>query len=317
MLNPLSGRSFSLLYSSVQRNWLQRIRENTRAALTVSRGLASSANGAPIHLLEGHRQRTSRQGIAQAGSAFVHGAICLALLYAVSHIAKKPIGPSLSGAEPLNPLTFEPPEFESRSNRPSQGLHGGGGHSNLLPPTAGALAPHARYELAPPRLPDHQQHLLSVPVTIFDPQAPQFPPAVKELGLPWLKEMTNSAGPGNNGIGNRKGPGMGDVGGPGAGRGNDQWPYNGVSAPVTCKYCPDPTYSDEARKAKLQGLVTLRVFVGEDGRAKDIQVVQGLGLGLNERAVEAVRKWQFFPARDGAGHPVACWVLIETTYRLF
>src|SRR5439155_7613078 len=60
-----------------------------------------------------------------------------------------------------------------------------------------------------------------------------------------------------------------------------------------CLRCPDPLYSDEARQAKMQGQVTMRVLVGLDGRARDIQVTRGIGLGLDENAVRAVRGWQF------------------------
>jgi TonB family protein len=84
-----------------------------------------------------------------------------------------------------------------------------------------------------------------------------------------------------------------------------------------CQYCPDPTYTEEARKTKLQGAVTLRVLVGEDGRAHEIQITKGLGLGLDEHAEEAVRTWQFVPAMDASHQAIASWVMIETTFRLF
>ena len=83
---------------------------------------------------------------------------------------------------------------------------------------------------------------------------------------------------------------------------------------IVCLRCPDPLYSDEARKAKMQGQVTMRVLVGLDGRAGDIQ----LTLGLDENAVRVVvRGWQFVPAKDAARRPVATWITIETVFRLF
>jgi len=84
-----------------------------------------------------------------------------------------------------------------------------------------------------------------------------------------------------------------------------------------CRICPDPLYSDEARKAKMQGHITLRVLVGADGRAREIQVVHGLGMGLDENAIGAVRSWQFVAAKDAARRPVASWITIETVFRLF
>ena len=59
--------------------------------------------------------------------------------------------------------------------------------------------------------------------------------------------------------------------------------YNGVGYP-TCVYCPDAKYPEEARKAKSQGVVQLQIVVSPDGRATDIQVVRGPGLGLDEQA---------------------------------
>ena len=89
----------------------------------------------------------------------------------------------------------------------------------------------------------------------------------------------------------------------------------GVSAPRAI-YDPDPEYSEEARKAKHQGTVILWIVVGPDGRPRDIRVQRALGLGLDEKAVEAVRKWRFAPAmRDG--HPVAVEVNIEVNFRLY
>jgi TonB family protein len=71
------------------------------------------------------------------------------------------------------------------------------------------------------------------------------------------------------------------------------------------------------REAKLQGKVTLEVLVGSDGRAAKIRVVQGIGLGLDERAEQAIRGWKFVPARDAARRAVPAWVTVEAFFRLF
>jgi TonB family protein len=81
-------------------------------------------------------------------------------------------------------------------------------------------------------------------------------------------------------------------------------------------YCPTPTYSEEARKAKYQGVVVLQITVTADGRAIDIQVVRGPGLGLEEKAIEAVRGWRFKPASGPGGKPVPTVTQIEVTFRL-
>jgi len=171
--------------------------------------------------------------------------------------------------------------------------------------------------LAPPRLPDDKLHALPVPATVFDANAPELTPPVKDLGLPWMADRNNSEGTGKAGIGRGPGVTMGDARDGGSGVGNSLLPYARVATQVICKVCPDPAYSDEARKAKLQGLVTMRVLIGADGRVRDVQVTRGIGLGLDENAVHAVRGWQFLPAKDAEGHPAATWITIETVFRLF
>jgi len=84
----------------------------------------------------------------------------------------------------------------------------------------------------------------------------------------------------------------------------------------SCVYCPDPKYSEEARKAKYQGTVVLWVIVGPDGRTRDIRIQRSLGMGLDEKAIGAVRTWKFEPARKN-GTPVAVQVSIEITFRLY
>ena len=129
---------------------------------------------------------------------------------------------------------------------------------------------------------------------VFDPNAPASVPTITDLGLPWMKKDTNSTGAAKgHGIGNHPGDGMGDDDGNGAGVGDTGGNYANVVSEPACLYCPEPPYTDDARKAKLQGNVTLRVLIGRDGRAARIRLVQGLGLGLDEQALQAVRSWRF------------------------
>lgn len=88
----------------------------------------------------------------------------------------------------------------------------------------------------------------------------------------------------------------------------------GVSAPVPT-FRADPEYSEEARKAKWQGAVLLQVVIDESGIPQSIQVVRPLGLGLDQKAIEAVEKWRFKPGmKDGQPVPVAA--NIEVNFRL-
>jgi TonB family protein len=89
---------------------------------------------------------------------------------------------------------------------------------------------------------------------------------------------------------------------------------SGVSAPVLL-YKSEPEYTQEARAAKYQGTVLVYVEVGPDGFAHNMQVVRGLGLGLDEKAVEAVGKWHFKPGSKN-GVPVTVQATIEVNFRL-
>jgi TonB family protein len=88
-----------------------------------------------------------------------------------------------------------------------------------------------------------------------------------------------------------------------------------VSAPRAL-YAPDPEYSEEARKAKYQGTLVLWMIVGADGRPRDIRVARSLGMGLDEKALEAVRTWRFEPAHKD-GKPVAVQINVEVIFRLY
>jgi protein TonB len=301
--------------SSPSDPWLTRIRENFRQLLTPTGLSPSSPNGAPIHLLK--LNPTGKAGRAQTASLLTHAAIIAAILVlAVQTHTSRPLAKRMTDLAP-NRLQFSP-NIDNVSLHPSLGRAAGGGENNPLPATRGFLAPRSSVQLAAPRLPDRATPLLPVPVAILDAQAPPTVPAITDLGLPWMPADTGSAGPGKDGgFGSGKKGGMGDDEGPDAGEGNSDGPYaRGVSMPV-CNICPYPIYTDEARKVKMQGTVTLRVLVGTDGRATQIRVMRGVGYGLEERAVQTVRDWKFTPAHDAVRRPMAVWVTIEAVFRLF
>ena len=88
----------------------------------------------------------------------------------------------------------------------------------------------------------------------------------------------------------------------------------GVSAP-TVVYKIDPEFTEEARKAHFQGTVLLSVVVDAEGQPRDIKVVRALGLGLDQKAIEAVERWRFRPGMKD-GQPVAVSAQIEVSFRL-
>jgi TonB family protein len=189
------------------------------------------------------------------------------------------------------------------------------------------------------RLPKLAMQQITPPEVVVRNEHPKFsaeptvvmPPSVHlaENHLPNLGNPVSSViGPPSNGIGAAAGIGEGAGGGIGSGTGAGVGPglgagygggvYSvggGVSAPLPI-YKPEPEYSPEARQAKLQGTVILALVVGIDGKAHAIQVARSLGLGLDERAIEAVRQWRFDPAKKD-GKPVAVAVDVEVSFRLF
>jgi TonB family protein len=103
------------------------------------------------------------------------------------------------------------------------------------------------------------------------------------------------------------------------GNGKSNGPFHpgvgGVGYP-SCTFCPDPEYTKEARAKHIQGVVVLTAIIQPNGRATDIVVVKSPDAGLTEKAIEAVSRWHFKPARGEDKEPVPVIVPIEVTFRL-
>lgn len=171
---------------------------------------------------------------------------------------------------------------------------------------SGGAAP---VQQAPKLVQAPQPHPISAPTSIV--------PLTTTATLPSFGAIGPVSGP----PGNNSGTGGGS-GGTGSGSadgtcvGNDCGDGVGESAPVQI-YAPDPEYSEAARKAKFQGTCIVQIQVGTDGKVSRPVVVQPLGLGLDEKAVQAVLQWKFSPARDRNGKPVAMVVQVEVNFRLY
>jgi len=200
------------------------------------------------------------------------------------------------------------------------GTSGGGGARDPLPASVGA-PPSARPEapispatvMQPKTMPK-----LPVPESVMAPDVKIA--STSQIGDPnshfsqWL-----SNGPGGpGGIGRGCCDGVGDSDGPRVGSG-PRGIYipgrEGVSIPVAI-YSPEPTFSEEARKQKWQGRVTLMLIVGKDGRPYNVHVRESAGMGLDEQAIETVKTWRFRPARLD-GQPVDARIAVEVTFRLY
>jgi TonB family protein len=203
---------------------------------------------------------------------------------------------------------------------------GGGGDRSKFEAPKGKLPKLAMEQITPPAIVVRNDHpkLTVEPTVVIPPQvrlamnAPNLgnPTAAMPSGPP-----SNGTGAGS-GIGSGYGGGVGSGTGPGVGEGRGGGigggvfrVGGGVSAPKVL-YNPDPEYSEEARKAKHQGSCTLALIVGPDGKTRDIKVLRSLGLGLDEKAIEAVSTWKFEPAQKD-GRPVAVAINVEVQFRLY
>ncbi|HXE76404.1 MAG TPA: energy transducer TonB [Candidatus Xenobia bacterium] len=203
---------------------------------------------------------------------------------------------------------------------------GGGGERNPLKASKGRLPKFSlNAQLTPPAavIRNPNPRLAAEPTVVVPPDIHIQSPNMTAYGDPASTSLIPSSGPGfGGGIGTGSGGGVGSGSGPGVGPGHGGG-YGGgvfriggsVSAP-TCIYCPDPEFSDEARKARYQGVVVLLAVVDEEGRARDIRVARSLGMGLDEQAIRAVQNWRFKPA-ERYGKPVPVYMTIEVNFRLF
>jgi protein TonB len=203
---------------------------------------------------------------------------------------------------------------------------GGGGDRDKLDATKGKLPKLAMEQITPPAVVIRNPNpKLAVEPTVVVPPEIKLATNMPNLGDPLSKIPI---GPDSNGTGSGGGIGSGSGGGVGSGSGPGVGPGhgggfgggafhvgNGVSAPRAL-YSPDPEYSEEARKAKYQGAVVLWLVVGVDGKPRDIQIRRPLGMGLDQKAIEAVQSWRFEPAMKD-GKPVAVQINVEVNFRLY
>jgi len=181
---------------------------------------------------------------------------------------------------------------------------GGGGDRDKLAASKGKLPRFAMEQFTPPAVVVRNDNpkLPMEPTVVVPPQIHLASNNLPNFGDP-MAHLRSGEGPG-------VGPGHGGGIGGGAFRVG-----GGVSAPRAI-YAPDPEYSEEARKAKYQGTCVLWLVVGPDGRPRELKIARSLGLGLDEKAIEAVKTWKFEPAMKD-GKPVAVQINVEVSFRLY
>src|ERR1700722_16464458 len=244
--------------------------------------------------------------------------ICLVILVVLA-LSTKPVQKAVQKvAEVFIPTDVQPVNMKA--------MHGGGGGGDRspLPASKGKLPkPMVRQFVPPTAVINNAAPKLAMDHSILAPPDANLP----NINLPNYGDPLGKLGPPSNGTGSGGGIGSGHGGGVGSGNGGGVGPGsgggfgdgvyragNGVSQPTLISKV-EPEYSEEARKAKFQGVVVLQIVVDSKGNAVGARVIRSLGLGLDEKAIEAVEKWKFKPGfKDGK--PVAVAATVEVNFRL-
>jgi periplasmic protein TonB len=247
-----------------------------------------------------------------ASTAFAIGAhvviILLIALFIASQVnvitpAKKQVTAILA-APPPPPIA---PKLEQ--------IGGGGGQHDLAPVSKGRLPDFTQKQLMPPKAPPTVAPKLSiVPTVVMQKDLNLANNTMPNLGMPNSPLRGVSLG---NGTGTGIGSGNGSGIGPGSGGNTGGGPMHiggGVSKPVVL-YQVEPEFSEEARKAKFSGNVEVYLWVDPDGKPSHIRVVRGVGMGLDEKAVEAVRQYRFKPAMKD-GKPVQVDLYVDVNFQI-
>src|ERR1022692_1287576 len=263
------------------------------------------------------------KGRGAFGSTVIH-VLAVVLIVAATYLGRKIV----DVAKPKQTVLLIAPDDLPMlpSSKTVSGGGGGGGDRDKLQASPGRLPKQSMQQFTPPaavvRNPDPK--LPMEPTIVVPPDIKLLQPNVPDLGNPLshLPSVPSNGTGSGGGIGSGSGGGVGSGEGPGYGPGYGGGTGGGlfhvgggVSAPKVI-YQPDPEYSEEARKAKFQGTCVLWLIVGPDGRPRDVRVARTLGLGLDEKAIEAVKNWRFEPAyKDGKA--VSVPINVEVSFRLY
>jgi protein TonB len=264
------------------------------------------------------------KGKGAAGSTAVH-LLAVALIILATYLGRRIV----DVAKPKETVVLIAPDDLPLlpTSKTQSGGGGGGGDRDKLQASQGRLPKQSMQQFTPPmavvRNPDPK--LPMAPTIVVPPDIHLQQPNVPDLGDPMShlpsvpsNGQGSGGGLGDTGHGGGVGPGEGPGYGPGYGGGTGGGPFRvggGVSAPKPI-FTPDPEYSEEARKVKQMGVVVLSMVVDKDGKTRNIQVLRALGLGLDEKAIEAVKTWRFDPALKD-GKPVDVLVSVQVTFHLY
>ncbi|QHN04084.1 TonB family protein [Granulicella sp. WH15] len=210
----------------------------------------------------------------------------------------------------------EPPPPPPKAPPKAVVMGGGGGQKGPTPVTRGNPPKFDPKPILPPMAPPKIEPKLAVdPAINVQKDIKMAKSDLPNIGMPNSPLVGMSMGNGNgSGLGSGNGNGMG----PGSGGNTGGGVFRiggGVSAPQIL-YQPEPEFSEEARKAKVAGNVLVYLQVNTDGRPMHVRVIRGIGLGLDEKAMEAVKQYKFRPAMKD-GKPVIVEMNVEVNFQIF
>lgn len=253
----------------------------------------------------------------QVVSILVHG-VAIALIVILPLLLSGSISPPVTKASSVDlatDITVSP--YKNLLKPAATKAGGGGGAADKLPASKGKPPKFSWIQISRPMVNPPKSDITITPTVLGNPDIKLPDNKLPNWGDPLGKTMNDSMGNGHgNGIGSGNGNGVGPGQGYGTGGGTPNAGTGGYGTPA-CLYCPRADYSDEAMKVKVQGVVELIAVITPDGRVTDVHVAKGLGLGLDEKAIEAVRTWRLKPALGPDGRPASVRQIIEVTFQLY
>jgi len=260
----------------------------------------------PIAIVD--RMAVERDRKSTGTAILLHAAI-LGLIFWIS--ARKIVtymAPKTTLTEIAPPPPMAPPKADA--------MGGGGGQRGATPVTKGEMPKFAETQLVPPKAPPMQEPKITIQPTIeVQKDLKMADSKMPNLGMPNSPLIGTSMGNGSGtGMGSGHGSGLGSGEGGNLGGGLRRI-GGGVSAPILIHEV-EPEFSEEARKAKAQGNVLVNLWVGADGVPSHVRVVRGVGMGLDEKAIEAVKQYKFKPAME-SGKPVTVELNVEVNFQIF
>jgi protein TonB len=267
--------------------------------------LAQGAETRPAVFRFAQSSRTQRSSGSLWFAVTVHGfALMLLLAVASRHV-------SIAAPAKVALTTVLTPPIPPAN----QSVGGGGGHRDIAPVTQGHLPRFTQEQIVPPKAPPLDAPRLTIePTVVMQKDLKMADNTLPNLGMPNSSMKGFSLGTGDGtGLGSGSGGGIGT--GSGGNTGGGVYSVGGGVSQPKVLISADPEFSEEARKAKFSGNVLVYFIVDENGTPTHVRVVRGVGMGLDEKAVDAVRQYKFKPGMKD-GKAVKVEMAIEVNFQI-